>query len=260
MTPSYGDPVDAVRRAYGQPDMVVLEGVHALKHAVRFGAQIELAVTPDRDEVEGLLAQLAPDVALPATTTVVDAAQWQAINTNRGVTSPIVALARRPHVSLASMLDSTGVIVALEAPRHLGNIGATVRVAAAAGAAGVLVMSGGDPWHPSAVRGGAGLQFAVPTMRIEGLKPLLDHLAASPRRRGIVALDPAGDPLAAGMLDSDAIVAFGTERAGLTPQATAAATGRIALPMRQGVSSLNLATAVAVTLYCGTRPDFNPAG
>jgi len=260
MTPWYGDPVDAVRRAHGQPDMVVLEGVHALKHAIRFGAQIDLVVTPDRDEVETLLAELAPDVALPATTTLVDATQWQAINANRGITSPIVALARRPSVSLTSMLDSAGVIVALEAPRHLGNIGATVRVAAAAGAAGVLVMSGGDPWHPSAVRGGAGLQFAVPTMRIEGIEPLLDHLAASSHRRNIVALDPAGEPLTPGMLDSDAIVAFGTERAGLTPDVTAAATGRIALPMRPGVSSLNLATAVAVTLYCGARPNLDPGG
>ncbi|MEX0592844.1 MAG: TrmH family RNA methyltransferase [Nitriliruptoraceae bacterium] len=260
MTPSYGDPVDAVRRAHGRPDMVVLEGVHALKHAVRFGAQIDLAVTPDRDEIEKLLAKLAPDVALPATTTVVNATQWESINTNRGVTSPIVALARRPNASLAAMLSSAGVIVALEAPRHLGNIGATVRVAAAAGAAGVLVMGGGDPWHPSAVRGGAGLQFAVPTMRIESLEPLMDHLAASPGRRSIVALDPAGEPLTAGMLDSNAIVTFGTERAGLTAEVTAAATRRIALPMRPGVSSLNLATAVAVTLYCGTRPDFSPAG
>ena len=36
-------------------------------------------------------------------------------------------------------------MIFVEAPRRLGNLGAAIRVAAAAGAAAVLTT--GDPWH-----------------------------------------------------------------------------------------------------------------
>ena len=46
-----------------------------------------------------------------------------------------------------------------------------------------------------------------------------------------------------------AVLAFGTERAGLSDALLARADARVALAMAPGVSSLNLATAVAATLY-----------
>ncbi len=45
------------------------------------------------------------------------------------------------------------------------------------------------------------------------------------------------------------VLAFGTERDGLTDELLARADMRLALPMRDGVSSLNLATAVSAVLY-----------
>ena len=48
-----------------------------------------------------------------------------------------------------------------------------------------------------------------------------------------------------------AILAFGGERAGLSSELMAAAERRVSIPMAAGVSSLNLATAVAVVLYSG---------
>ena len=51
-------------------------------------------------------------------------------------------------------------VVLLEDPRDLGNMGACVRVAAAADAAGVLSTGSHDPWHPDALRGAAGLHYA----------------------------------------------------------------------------------------------------
>ena len=57
--------------------------------------------------------------------------------------------------------------------------------------------------------------------------------------------------LAADTLDPRAILAFGTERDGLSDALLAGAEQRVRLPMRAGVSSLNLATAVAAVLYGG---------
>ena len=45
------------------------------------------------------------------------------------------------------------------------------------------------------------------------------------------------------------MLVFGTERAGLSDAMKARADRVVALPMREGVSSLNLATSVAAVLY-----------
>jgi TrmH family RNA methyltransferase len=50
-------------------------------------------------------------------------------------------------------------------------------------------------------------------------------------------------------LPSAAVLAFGSERRGLSDELLARADTRASLPMRDGVSSLNLATAVAAALY-----------
>ncbi|MFP4125224.1 MAG: rRNA methyltransferase, partial [Alphaproteobacteria bacterium] len=52
----------ALRR---DPSRAVLEGFHALKHALRFGAEIETALSPDPPAVTALAAELAPDIATP---------------------------------------------------------------------------------------------------------------------------------------------------------------------------------------------------
>ena len=45
------------------------------------------------------------------------------------------------------------------------------------------------------------------------------------------------------------MLAFGTERHGISAELLERADARVAIPMRAGVSSLNLATSVAVTLF-----------
>lgn len=122
----------------------------------------------------------------------------------------------------------------------MGNLGACVRVAAAAEAAGVLTTGPNDPWHPDALRGAAGLHFALPVAAVAAL-PESD--------RPLVAIDPGGDELRPAELPPRAILAFGSERYGLSDALLERADGRLAIPMRPGVSSLNLATAVAAVLF-----------
>ena len=54
---------------------------------------------------------------------------------------------------------------------------------------------------------------------------------------------------APGEVPARAVLAFGTERHGLSGELLERADGRIAIPMREGVSSLNLATSVAIALF-----------
>lgn len=233
--------VAAARR---DPSVVVLEGVHALKHALRFGARVAWVATPDPDQLDALVSTLAPDLlarvrALP--TFRLHREAW-ARAAPRGLPSPSLALASRPTVDLSAVTTARGrrPVVLLEAPTHLGNVGAAVRVAAAADSAAVVVLGAADPWHPTAVRGAAGLQFALPVARTEQLPPT---------RRPLVAIEPGGTPLPDAAVAHDAVLAFGSERQGLSDALRARAVERVGIPMRPGVSSLNLAAAVAAVLY-----------
>jgi RNA methyltransferase, TrmH family len=226
--------------------LAVLEGFHALKHALRFGARVEAVATSDADALERLAAALAPDLAgaFRARAEVVAPDVLRTLAPRTPATR-VVAIARRPAVDPAAVLAAPdGSVVLLEDPRHLGNVGAVVRVAAAAGAAGVLTTGPRDPWDPAALRGSAGLHFAVPVARCA-----LDAVEGG--GRPLVALDPGGAPLRPGAVPARAVLAFGSERHGLGEALLARAAARLAIPMRPGVSSLNLATAVAVALYAG---------
>jgi TrmH family RNA methyltransferase len=154
----------------------------------------------------------------------------------------VIAIAKRPEADLADMLGGRrdAPLVLLDQPSHLGNLGAVVRVAAAAGAAGVLTTGRHDPWHPAALRGSAGLHFALPVVRTDAL-PDCD--------RPLLALHPEGEPLHPHAIPAGAILAFGSERRGLDRSILERASRGVAIPMQAGVSSLNLATAVAIALY-----------
>jgi TrmH family RNA methyltransferase len=172
-------------------------------------------------------------------------------------TTGVISLAERPVVDAAAVLASgrPGPVVLLEDPRDLGNMGACVRVAAAADVAGVLTTGSHDPWAPDALRGAAGLHYALPVARLERLDDLGagGHVGSgaetTPVRRPLLALDPDGDPLVPQELPASAVLAFGTERYGLSDELLARADARVSIPMRSGVSSLNLATSVSAVLF-----------
>jgi TrmH family RNA methyltransferase len=232
-----------LRDGYADPASVILEGFHALKHALRFAAEVELAVCADRAAALDLARRLAPDLLDGLTHTLIEVGQ-DGLRTVCPTSPPptgIIALARRPHVDVTALLEpATAPILLLDRPAHLGNVGAAIRVAAAAGLTGVLTTGRHDPWHASAVRGSAGLHFALPVART----PIVPAST-----RPLVALAPQGQPLMPEDLPDDALLAFGSERDGLDPALLARAELRVALPMRPGVSSLNLATAVAAVTY-----------
>lgn len=230
----------AARRDRG---LAVLEGFHALKHALRFGADVIEAVAIDPQELERLAADLAPDLAgsLVERVTPLDPVVMADLAPQTPRTG-VVAIARRPDFDLDAALSAPGEapVVLLEEPRTMANMGACVRVAAAADSAGVLTTGENDPWHPDALRGAAGLHFALPVGAVAG----------SPESsRPLVAIDPDGEEIHPRELPPRAILAFGTERYGLSDELLDRADLRLAIPMRPGVSSLNLATAVAAVLF-----------
>ncbi|MEN8376151.1 MAG: TrmH family RNA methyltransferase [Gemmatimonadota bacterium] len=244
-----GGIVERFRLARRDQRLAVLEGFHPLKHALRFGAHVEEVICSDAAALAGLVGRLAPDTA--------DAIERLAPEPVSGELfaaaaprppSPVLAIARRPDPPLPYAPDAP--LVVLDRPTHHGNVGAVVRVAAAAGAGGVFVLEGVDPWHPAALRGGAGLQFALAAESGDAVR-----LGGLCEGRARVAVIP-GAPPAAEPLPPGAALLFGAERAGLGPELERSARRVVGIPMRPGVSSLNLATAVAVVLYGEISPRF----
>jgi TrmH family RNA methyltransferase len=235
--------VQRYRAARRDRALAVLEGFHALKHALRFGAELREAAASEPQELDRLAAELAPDLAgsLAERVTPVPPDVLAQVVPHAPRTG-VVAIADRPPADpIGTFADQRAApLVLLEDPRTMGNMGACVRVAAAADAAGVLSTGDNDPWHPEALRGAAGLHFALPVLAIDEL-PESD--------RPLIGIDPEGEPLDRTAISPRSILAFGTERYGLSEPLLKRADARLAIPMRAGVSSLNLATAVAAVLF-----------
>ncbi|ANS66534.1 rRNA methyltransferase [Streptomyces lincolnensis] len=244
------DPLSAWHRLAG--GCVLLDGFHALKHAVRFGAEVPVAVTADRAAALALADELAPDVreTLDALLTEVPETAYASL-VPRPHPTAVAALAVRPSreagLRTLERRPRGAPVVVLDNPRNLGNAGAVIRLAAGFGATGVVTTGTLDPWHPTVVRGGAGLHFATVVERLA-----VDELPAGP----LFALDPEGDDIRGVKLPDDAVLAFGSERSGLSAELRARTDHLVALPMRPQVSSYNLATSVAMTLYHWSAAGF----
>ncbi len=235
--------ISRFQAARRDPELAVLEGFHALKHAIRFKAALHAVVTHNLGGLELLAEQLAPDVR-DTITEHAQAVRYELFEqcSPGDQETGVISLAARPVITheMLQALSHDAPVVLLESPSHLGNIGAVVRVSAAAGAAAVLTTGSHDPWHPHSIRGSAGLHFAIPVVRTD------EYALAG---RPLIAIDPDGDELQPASIPANAVLAFGSERSGLSDALLKRADARLRIPMEPAVSSLNLATAVAVVLY-----------
>lgn len=209
---------------------VQLEGFHAVKHALRFAPELVHDIRiADAERARALSERLAPDL----TDELLRRATVAPVEHHTGVQ----ARAERPTYDDAVLRTRSAPLVLLDEPRHAGNVGAVIRVAAAAGASGVATTGTLDPWHPAVLRGSAGLHYALAVL----------HVHAEQVTGPLVVLDADGDADAA--LPEHAVLVVGSERRGVGTTLRDRADVVLALPMRPGVSSLNLATAVAAALY-----------
>ncbi len=152
-------------------------------------------------------------------------------------------------------VDAGDTIVALDRVGNPGNLGTIIRTADAAGAAGVVLIGhGADPFDPAAVKASMGSVFGLPVARASGL----DEFYAWTGDLGITVAATTGS---ADMTIWDAhyrhplALLFGAEGPGLAPEAIERADLSVRIPMVGTAESLNLAVAVAVTLYDARRPE-----
>ncbi len=258
--------VDLFQRARNDRSLAVVEGVQALKHAVRFKADIQLYITCDIAMLNNLLDELAEDVKAVILNNVreVSEATFAKLSPQPPRTR-VIALAKRKSYELKN-IDKNKPIVFLEDPRDLENIGAVIRVSAAADVGAVIISGPSDIWHPAVIRGAAGLQYAIPVFchlelaersKLDSKTDLSTPLrfaqslpsTRSRDDRQLVSLDPTGTDITEIDIPKNSILVFGTERHGISQELLKQSNQIVRLPMKSGVSSLNLATSVAATLF-----------
>ena len=169
----------------------------------------------------------------------------------------VVAVARAVVATLDSVVAAASaagapmlVLVELQDP---GNAGTLVRVAEAAGCAGVVLTERSvDLYNPKSVRATAGSLFRVPVVQDVTVDDVLAACAAA----GVPTLatvavdgtDPESSPL-----DAAVAVLLGSEAHGLTAELGARADARVTIPMVGKVESLNAGVAGAVLAFEAAR-------
>ncbi|MDL2328036.1 RNA methyltransferase [Ruminococcaceae bacterium OttesenSCG-928-A11] len=239
-----------------------------VKHAVKLASSAAFRAQEGLLFAEGprlcldLAATLAP-VRLFATAQTL--AQWPALcglapetytvgghvaeklSTTRS-TQGAFGLFRLPAAGWEALHPEKGVLLC-DTVQDPSNVGTMIRTAAGLGYGGVVLAGPcADPYSPKMLRAGMGAVGRVPVV-LEA-----DPLAAARRLKGLgctlvaTALEGAV-PLADAAPKRPVALLMGNEGAGLSSGLLAAADLRVAIPMKNGVDSLNVAAAAAILMY-----------
>jgi tRNA G18 (ribose-2'-O)-methylase SpoU len=168
-------------------------------------------------------------------------------NVHRGVLALAPRPAPQPPGALARRTD--GPVVVLEGINDQENLGAIFRNAAVLGAGAVFMdPSCCDPLYRRTVRVSLGHVLRVPFARFTEWPGGLASLS----RFTVVALSPTGDQTLDDLVRARPVrpaVLVGSEGAGLTSAAVAAAEAVVRIPMAATEDCLNVATALAIALH-----------
>ncbi|MFD0927218.1 TrmH family RNA methyltransferase [Williamsia deligens] len=141
-----------------------------------------------------------------------------------------------------------------------GNAGTLVRTADAMGCAGVVLAGDSvDIHNGKCVRASAGSVFHLPIARARDVHAVLaalratGHTVLATAGDGEVSLDELDAAGPTGVLAGPVAWLFGNEAHGLAPTTADAADHRVAIPLRGGAESLNIAAAAAMCLYVTAR-------
>lgn len=135
--------------------------------------------------------------------------------------------------------------IALHQPDIAGNVGTILRTAACLGVGVDLIEPMGFPWGDRSLAR-AGMDYA----RRADIARHVDWDAFVAQAAGrIVLLTTAGaTPLPAVAFRADDILLLGSESEGVPPEVHARADLRVAIPMKPGFRSLNVAASAAIVL------------
>jgi TrmH family RNA methyltransferase len=232
---------------------VLLDGEHLVDEAIRAGVPLDVVLTADDTDQPRLRRYRSSARAVYlAAATVLDAAS--PVRTPSGV----VALATwKPAPTAQIFAGKPALAVGLVDVQDPGNVGGVIRSADALNATGVVALDGtADPAGWKAMRGAMGSTFRVPVARDSTERAIQE--ARKSGARTIATVAEGGTPLPDIDLRQSVMVLFGNEGAGLPDGIARRADVRVHVPMKSGVSSLNVGVTAALVLYEARRQRAKP--
>jgi RNA methyltransferase, TrmH family len=235
-------------------DKIFLEGVRLVAEAIRSRTRIDsLFISSDarsgaEDLVEIAGAKVVYEVSDAAFQSLADTATAQGI----------IALADRPTAGreeIERRLETSAIplVVFLDRVNNPSNLGAVLRTAEAAGAAGVVVSQGSaDAYSPKALRAAMGSTLRLAVWTDVDFSDAVDWAKSVGLRTTAADVNAAKDYTAVDWHRPRMLV-VGSEASGLTHHDKKLVEELILIPMENKVESLNLAVACGVILFEAKR-------
>jgi len=168
----------------------------------------------------------------------------------------LALIRRRTLPSVESVIDNATRLIVTEDIVDHTNLGAIIRSAAGLGFDGFLVTPRcADPLYRRSVRVSMGTVFDLPWTRLTSWPGDLALLREAGFTIAAITPDSTAVPIDRFDVPAKVAVIVGTEGDGLSTQALNEADVALAIPMRRGVDSLNVAAAAAVVCW-----ELRPSG
>lgn len=256
--------VKSLRKLHDRADRVerrcfLIEGTHAVEEAIatQWPLVSILFDTKWAQSHSGILARLASRANAPKTTLqpVSDDVLRKLSTTNSPCS--VIAVASITDRSFQEANDqlrteNTSFVIAAESLQDPGNLGTLIRVAAASGFGRIVLSSDSvDPTNPKVLRSTAGQWFRSPPIVTDTLRTWIRERKSHGYQ--VLAASAEGQSLWDRDLTGKTIVLLGNEGSGLSQDLRMEATGTIAIPMADGVESLNVAVSGALIAYEALR-------
>lgn len=239
------------RRPRSDRGLFLAEGIRVVEELLEAGHVPRLAVVSPSLSDSSRGAALASRLAAAGP---IRSVREGALKRLAGTRSPqgVLAVAEIPAVDLdARVPTDPSTVLILDAVQDPGNIGTLARSAAAFGCELVATLPGtADPWNPKSVRASAGALFRLASVEIGP-----DALWAWLDRHGFetIGADTRGGAVDPATLPSRVALVVGNEGAGIGDDARRRCHRLVAVSMRGGTESLNVAVATGILLYELTR-------
>ena len=256
--------VKSLRKLHDRADRVerrcfLIEGTHAVEEAIATQWPLVSIVFDAKwaQSHSGILAQLASRANAPKTTLqpVSDDVLRKLSTTNSPCS--VIAVASITDRSFQEANDhfrpeDSSFMLAAESLQDPGNLGNLIRVAAASGFGRIVLSSDSvDPTNPKVLRSTAGQWFRSPPIVTDTLRTWIRERKSKGFQ--VLAASAEGKSLWDCDLTGNTIVLLGNEGSGLSQDLRMEATSTIAIPMADGVESLNVAVSGALIAYEALR-------
>lgn len=162
----------------------------------------------------------------------------------------VTALVKKQETPLEEILagDENPCLFLLENLQDPGNMGTILRTSEGAGVSGIIMnRESVDPYNPKVIRSTMGAIFRMPFVIVDDFEDVLCRLKEAGVRTFAAHLD--GEDFYRQDYRGGCAFFIGNEGNGLSEELAARADGRIRIPMKGQVESLNAAVAATVLMY-----------